>query len=377
MKLWRLLAVLLFIGGVSILSGCGDSNFDSNPGGGVAFTPTPAPTPIPKQCGNGEIDAGEECDPPMDGACTGDQECVCCLCLSPGEDLGTHPFTIGRPPSGLYSSGLGGTDVAVGLETLPGPLLLHAGRPDPTLQGEEACSAPLTIEQDVIIGFRNPLGYNCTKITAEGSSGTIDCDGGTAHNVEYIIDSNGNGQESDPVIRTNLGRCCTAEDGVMCAAEPAEPCDPEAEPSECGGEFPVCTNVGAGPGAATLQSPLTLTVLLSLDSTLDDCNCLVDATTPQEAFDLCPAFAVVQSPDEVVVSPVALTTEIAQGMVLNPAQGGTPPEIQRVGDNLVCANWGETDAEGLLVMPLSGLDQPVVQDTVNIYVLGDQAPELP
>lgn len=375
MKLWRLLGVFLFIGAVSILSACGDSNFDDHPGQGVAFTPTPAPTPIPKQCGNGEIDPGEQCDEPIVDACTGDQECVCCLCLSPGEELGTRTFTVARPPSGLYSSGLGGNDVAQGLETLPGPLVMHAGRPDPTLGGEEACSAPLTIEQNVIVGFRNPIGYACTKIFAEGSSGTIDCDGGTAHNIDYIIDSNGGGQESDPVIFTNLGQCCTAEDGVTCA-NPAEVCDPEAEPSECSGEFPVCSIVGAGPGAVTLQSPLTLTVLLSVDSTLDDCDCLVNATTPEEAARDCPEFAVDQGPDEVVISPVALTTEIGHGTVLNPAQGGaTSPEIQRMGENFVCANWAETDSEGIFVMPLSGLDQPVVQDTINAYVLGDQATE--
>lgn len=377
MKLWRLLAVLLFIGGVSILSACGDSNFDSHPGEGVAFTPTPAPTPVPKLCGNGEVDPGEECDPPMDGACTGDQECVCCTCLAPDEDLGTRTFTIARPPTALRTSALNGIDAAIGLDTLPGPLVMHAGRPDPDLPGEAACSAPITIEQDTIIGFKVPVvGFACTKIFAQGSMGTIDCDGGTAHNVEYVIDSNGTGEESDPVIRTGLGRCCTSEAGTDCAAEPFEICDPEAEPSDCEEPYPVCSIVGAGAGAVTLQSPLTLTVMIVPSSSLEDCNCLANATTPEEAFADCPLAPDSNIDTAITVSPVALTTEIARGIVVNPTQGGAPQEIEGVGQNLSCADWDVTDSEGIFEMPLQGLDQ-IIGDTINMVVLGDKPGELP
>jgi len=375
MKLWRLLAVLFLIGGVSTLSACGDSNFDEQEGGGVAFTPTPAPTPVPKLCGNGEVDAGEQCDPPMDGACTGDEECVCCLCLGPEEELGTREFTFARPPSALRSSALGGADAATSLQMLPGPLVMHAGRPDPDLPGEAACTAPITVEEDVIFGFLQPIGVACTKIFAPGV-GTIDCDGGSPFNVDYTVDSNGTAPESDPVIRTHLGRCCTSEDAIDCSAEPFEVCDPDADPSECGPEFPVCSTVGAGPGAASMDLPDSFTVILSIASTLADCECLADVTTVQEAVDQCPAFAVAQTVDEVTVSPVVLTTEIATGVVLNPSQGGASlPMIDGIGENLSCASWAETDSEGIFEFPLAGLDLPVVQDAMNMVVLGDRLQE--
>jgi hypothetical protein len=254
---------------------------------------------------------------------------------------------------------------------------MHAGRPDPNLPGEAACSAPITIEQDTIIGFQVPVvGFACTKIFAEGSFGTIDCDGGTAHNVEYTVDSNGTGEEFDPIVRTDLGRCCTAEDGVTCSAEPFEICDPLADPSECVDPFPVCCVVGAGAGATTVQSPLSLTVTLVPASTLQDCNCLTDATTAEEALALCPVAADATVEVDVTVSPVALTTEIARGIVLNTSQGGADQEIEGVGENLSCTSWDQTDSEGIFEMPLSGLDQ-IIGDTINMVVLGDKLGELP
>lgn len=376
MKLWRLLAVFLLVGGVSILSACGDSNFDDHPGQGVAFTPTPAPTPIPKQCGNGEIDPGEECDPPMDGACSANEECVCCLCLEPEEELGTREFTIARFPSDIWSSLLmGGPGAVVGLDTLVGPLVLHAGRPDPNLEGEAACSAPVTLEQDAIFGFQVQLvGFACTKVFAEGSIGTIDCDGGSTHNVEYVIDSNGSGEEGDPVIRTGLGKCCTAEDGVSCAAEPFVLCDPNAEVSECEEPFPVCSVVGAGPGATTLETSSSFSVTIVPGSTLEGCYCLENATTAQEAFDLCPLAEDQTLATGVTVSPLAFTTEIARGIVLNPILGGGTQEVEAVGQNFSCADWAQTDTEGIFIVPLPGLDQ-LGTDTMNAIILGDMPTE--
>jgi hypothetical protein len=255
---------------------------------------------------------------------------------------------------------------------------MQAGRPDPNLPGEAACTAPITLAQDTIIGFEVPVvGFACTKVFAQGATGTIDCDGGTAHNVEYSIDSNGNQNEAAPEIRTRLGRCCTAEDGVDCAAEPALICDLEADPSECEDPYPVCSVVGAGPGAATIETPLSITVTVAPGNTLQDCDCLVDATTAEEAFDACPVAADANFDVAVVVSPLALTTEIAQGMVMNPSQGGTPPAIEGIGSNFSCSTWTETDSDGILEIPLSALDQVVVQDTINIIQIGDRPTELP
>jgi hypothetical protein len=372
MKLWRLLGVILFVGGISILAACGDSNFDEKRGGGVAFTPTPAPTPVPKLCGNGVVDRGEECDPPDDGACSGDQECVCCLCLSPDDELGTREFTIIRPPTVLRSSLLNGSDVVLGSMTaLPGPIILHAGRPDPDLPGEAACSAPITIEEDALIGFPVVDGsYACTRIFAEGSAGTIDCDGGTAHNVEYSINSNGDQNESAPVIRTGLGLCCTAADGTLCSAEPFLLCDPEAETSECTGAFPVCSTIVGGAGAATIEAARSFSVNLIASQTLEDCECLNRASTAQEVFDECELGPGATVEMDVTEVPFVLTTEIAYGIVLNPVQGGAPQEIQLVGANFTCSTWSESRSGGFLTAPLPGLDISV-GDSMNMYGLGD------
>jgi hypothetical protein len=104
---------------------------------------------------------------------------------TPGAGLGERVFTIREdsmfpgtnPRSGFFSSGLVGNSVSDALSS--GPLVIVAGAP-----GADGI-APLSLKQDTYFWVRITAGNDqlCFRLRAAGSSGTIDCDGGTAMSV--------------------------------------------------------------------------------------------------------------------------------------------------------------------------------------------------
>jgi len=104
----------------------------------------------------------------------------------PTVPLGTRVFTIepgaafaspSGTRSGLFSSILSGGNAASSFSS--GPLTLVGGLPD--VDGV----ASLTLQDDVTLTLSIADGsYVCVKYLAAGSSGSIDCDGGTAYDVE-------------------------------------------------------------------------------------------------------------------------------------------------------------------------------------------------
>lgn len=323
--------VLLFA--LILASGCGQSPNDPVIDT-VAFTPIPTQTPLPKLCGNGVVNAetAEECE--GDSDCGGGKSCICCVCLADGAPLGDRTFSVARPPSKFLSSGLNGGDVSSGT-WLPGPLALRAGRPDPDAPGEEACSAPLSLTADVVLGFNQPLGVACTKFFAAGSSGTIDCDGGTAHDIDLVQDSNGTGENGEPVYSTGLGN-------------PIE----------------------AGPGAATLRLARTISVNITCNPQSPSCNAPsicpgIDYENPGSTPNL----------SDVIEGPLVLTTRRATARVLEPRQGGDvlsfPVPVD--GENFTCSTWSQEDAQGRLAGPVGALDAlQGALDTVNVFLLEDR-----
>ena len=340
---WHLVVALMVAGILGLFAACGDTTDDAKVDT-IAFTPIPTSTPVPKLCGNGEVDTavGEECDPPEVGACGSGESCVCCLCLGEDEELGERSFSIARPPSVFITSATGG-DVSTGV-WLPGPLPLVAGRPDPNLPGEEACSASVSLREDVIFGFGIIDGsVYCVKFFAAGSTGVIDCDGGTAHDVLFEQDSNFDQEEDAPVITTGLG-------------------DPTL----------------AGPGAFSLSLTRMLSVRLPVGA-------FPGGST---AADVCPGLDYEHArdipgvgPNDVIDIPsFALTTETGTAILSEPllsggAFGTQPITIELTGQNYSCATWSQEDSEGTLIGPFAGPDSPVVNDTVNLIVIADQPPQ--
>ncbi len=324
MKLGKLTGVVLTIAGLCLwIASCGGSNDHIV---NIAFTPIPAPTPVPKLCGNGIVDTvvGEQCDPAAaENTCAAGQSCICCVCLADGEELGDRDFAITKPPSSFQSTGLGGD---VSTTWVGGPLMIHAARPDPDLLPEETCSANLALTEDGIFGFGAIDGTTaCAKLFAAGSSGSVDCDGGTAHDVRLTQDSNGSGPESPVEIETGLG-------------------DPAA----------------AGPGAATLTFERGVFVRLPFGSSTADCAGL-DYEHPHD----------IPGVLTVVDGPLAFTTTTGTNVVTNPKQGGDSIMISAMGENFSCGSWTDPNSAGLIIGPISGLDT-IIGDTANALVLGSQ-----
>ncbi len=339
MKVWHLVGALLVAGGLALFMACGDTTDDVRIIT-IAFTPIPTQTPVPKLCGNGVVDAEfEHCE--QDSDCTGEfagKRCVCCICLADAdgslgeEDLGLRVFEILHPPSAFLTTGLAGGDPSTGA-WLPGPLKIVAGRPDPDLPGEQACSAPVSLQEDAIFGFKVIDGSTlCVKIFAEGSTGVIDCDGGTAHDVEGVIDSNGNGDNGPFEIETGQG------DAAL-----------------------------AGPGAVTLRVERVLSINLPASAGVGTEYCAV------ANYDDPLANPNVNPKGGVADFPTAFTTTRGTGTLLNPAQGGNQVTLSVTGQAFSCATWSTSASRGVLAAPLPGPDQ-VVGDTMNGFILSDQPP---
>ena len=341
----RLITAVLLVAGMALrlmtLSACGGSP-DNQIAVEIAFTPTPTIIVV-RDCGDGVLMANEVCDasaPNGDAACTSQgKSCLCCACLGPDETLGTRAFSIARPGSEFRNSVLGCTDASVN-PWLEGPLMIEAGRPDP-----ETCVAPLRLAEDVIIGFIQPIGAACLKITAADSEGSIDCDGGTTYDVEYEQDSNGSEADSPPVIRRGLG-------------------DP--------------TQTGAS-GAADLYTVNLISILLTNPPGqplpgIEECLA-IDYDNPTSDPRIQPA--------NVTMFPWALTTRNGRAIVLEPVQGPPPGQTDIncpgtgstvTGQNFSCGRFSQEDSEGIFIGPLNALGQlGGALDTANTGIFADRA----
>jgi hypothetical protein len=139
----------------------------------------------------------------------------------PSVPLGTRSFTIDpgsffESPdftgSGYFSSAYSGANIAYDFSA--GPLLLDAGQPD--VDGVAA----LSLQQDVIIQVDRFDATVCLKLLAAGSSGSIDCDGGTAYDVEA---SQPAGDVGVPfTLQTGLGAAAGAGNATLLVQQQIE-----------------------------------------------------------------------------------------------------------------------------------------------------------
>lgn len=118
--------------------------------------------------------------------------------------LGTRVFSLVDPtglmgPSmtraGLFTTGLNGNNVAN--HFVGGPIRLKAGSPDAN------GVAPVTLEADVEFAVDSLGGAICFKMLAEGTTGFIDCDGGTG--VDVTVTQEEGPDAPPPVVTTGLG----------------------------------------------------------------------------------------------------------------------------------------------------------------------------
>jgi hypothetical protein len=223
--------------------------------------------------------------------------------LPSGTPLGVRVFSISSPASELQSTANGGADVSAGT-WLSGPLLLEAGAPD------DSGVAPLSLQADVIHGVELVAGgVICFQLQAQGSAGSIDCDGGTPHTILYSQDSNGAGAAAPPVLTTNVG-------------------------------------LDSGTGAATL-TVMQATAQLPAGSAPSDCSTASFGAPTLTAY----------------------TTGGANVTVAEPVQGGTVLQLGG-GQPFSCSMWTQENSAGVLASPHTAVDGPG-DDAAQLLVLFD------
>jgi hypothetical protein len=212
-------------------------------------------------------------------------------------------LTIARPASMFLSSASGSVDV--GVDPWPaGPLRLCLGPQNPL--GRRS----VRLRNDVRLALGLAGGsVLCVHLRAQESSGVIDCDGGSAHDVQSTLGKHGD----DPGFNYGLA-------------------------TFNGGD--------AGPGAATLLASVAVT-LLRPGAPLSGCD---------------------SAPDGPRIS-TALTTATATARVRDIDSGETV-SIAATGANFDCARLTETDTPGTLVLPFPAANT-IVGDTANVVILAD------
>lgn len=329
---------------ISIVNLC-----DGNPAGCAAVPGTD------KQCASADVDASGKIT-------AGDvSEIIATEVIESNPDceaagLGTRIFTIKQSAglgnalaTGFFSSGNNGLEVTDDNSWfVTQPLKLRAGNPDPSTG-----IASLRLEEDAIFGgqvFKAQNGPTlCIKVFAQGSSGQVDCDGGSKQDVLFQVDSHGG------------------------------PCQP---PGPCAASAPVVTPF-SNAGAAARAGGATLAVMATVDNIspalASAANCATHTFGEPSLF----YFTTERATAE--VSNVASNTAIRScsldpNTTCSPQLDGCPAagkgvcttttRLSRLGVAFTCAAWTTTDGPGRFVTPLFGEDT-AVGDTGNILLIGD------
>lgn len=217
--------------------------------------------------------------------------------------LGVREFTVKRPGSTFDTSALGGIDVSLD-PWLSSTLKLEGGIPD------ENGVATIQLKEDVILGWTViDTSVACMKLFAEGSSGTIACNGGVPQGVIMTADSNGENPPGPITIMTGQG-----------------------DPSPAG----------------SLSFTLTRSVTVNLPAGSSPQTCLTTEYPSTE--------------------PGVFTSANGQAVLLNPVQGGSELMLDKTGEPFDCANWTNPDGPGQLSGPVLGFDQ-AIGDVANILFL--------
>ncbi len=271
---------------------CDDGNAGSCDGCSAACT-----IEVGYRCGDGTVNAacGEACDPPAPGM----PECNYLCQLGPPPSLGTRHFSFDGPS---FSSALG-TDVQIA--EVSGAVDLVGGTPDLDGIAAVTVSGPVYYRGPILGGA---FGTLCFRITS--CTGVVDCDGGTAVDVEIVQDSAGPGKQGNPIqASTGLGG-----DG--------------------------------GPGATFLTCQQSF---VQLPHGPADCT------------------TVSYPPDQ----PSYYTTGQTEGHFLNGNPRIGTGEISITGENFACSAWSTEDGPGQLATTFLVEEDPQAGDTANANLLDD------
>jgi hypothetical protein len=250
-----------------------------------------------------------------------------------GAGLGDRVFTIrtdsqyppmppNDPRSGFFASGLGGLSVSD--KFTEGPLVLAAGVPN------ASGVATVRLKQDAYFKINVPPGNTtlCVKMVAAGSSGSIDCDGGTPYGVE-LIELPGNTPPSVPV-----------------------------------------TGRGTDSGAGAAQ----LTVMQAITEVGNQCNdtthkCTITNTACTRASECINDFNTTMPCDATTVftTPVSAVYTTANFL----AKKGVA-QVSKNGENFDCANWTMTNGAGMLVTGVVAVDERAGGNSANNTRLADR-----
>ncbi|GIW39931.1 MAG: hypothetical protein KatS3mg076_0508 [Candidatus Binatia bacterium] len=259
-------------------------------------------------CGNGVVEGGEECE--TDADCAEGETCSAeCLCEGAPAALGEREFPIVKNPANMktvfLTSAAGFLDVG---SNMTGILRLTAGTPD------ENGVAQLALAEDGYLAIGIPLGGLglCMKFEAAGSTGFVDCDGGSVTDVRASRNSNG--------------------------ADPGGPTVFEV------------TGEPSGPGNAVLDVMVS-TVQLDGNSAPTVEECMAQTYPPAEQF--------------------VFSTSRIDATIENPRAGTSVTSASREGEAFDCSNWTQADGPGALVSAVIAEDAPIVNiDVIQLLGMG-------
>jgi hypothetical protein len=222
------------------------------------------------------------------------------VCKTGDAPLGTRHLSFG---GSFYSSALG---TSTPLGTLEGAIDLVGGAPDPAGTAALTVIGPVHFTAPILGGT---YGRFCVRIDA--CTGVIDCNGGTALDVETVQDSMGAGRQDAPVVvTTGLG-------------------------------------TDAGPGAVEL-----------------DCQQSYLQLAPGESGDC----ATVSYPPS---TRVVYTTGTATAHFVNGAPKVGSGEISFAGEPFACGQWTAENGPGRLVGTFLTEDDPQAGDIANVIDIDD------
>lgn len=262
-----------------------------------------------ERCGNGVIDAGEDCDDgDTDDGDGCDSSCVfeSCSFFNAGS-LGTRNFSVDPSVGGLFISLFGGTQV--------GTIGFTSGDIELAASGTDASgTAAVTLASDAIVGIQVAGGgfTQCFKFEALGSVGALHCCGGHAVGMSFTRDSNKGG---------------------------------------VGGNGPSVVLSGVGTGG---RGDLAMAFQVRLAQ--------VPLATPQDCATATFGSAFTQF----------WTSGSAAGRVVRPEQGGALLQFTRSGQAFECAAWTTTDDVGALATADTALNAIPGTDAVNVRIFDDQ-----
>ncbi len=183
----RSFGVLCIAGYLALVAGCGgDNEQDRKPTPTLTAVPTDTPTLTPTSTATNTVPPTATVTPtrtvtntpvPVEGTPT--------PTFTPREPLGTRVFSIAmtsqtNPRSALFTTAIG-VNVARAFE--PGPIVLTAGAPN--AEGV----ATLGLAEDARFGVDTLGGIVCYHLIAAGTTGKIDCDGGTPVDISVTQDT--------------------------------------------------------------------------------------------------------------------------------------------------------------------------------------------